>query len=486
MTEPETRSEIILNEFSKAGIYLTDEKLQKFVLLDELLEKHNEKADLTRIESPLSVVVNHYVDSVLASELINVYGPLLDVGTGAGFPGIPMAIMNPERKIILAESRLKKLEFMEMVINVLKLKNVEFYPHKIGPNSKLNVHSMISRDFKGLETVVPLVSHLIPPGGYIFHMTKANIDRELELASKVQEFKLFSVEKKITYELKSLGQKRKLLILKKSTEPSEKESSPLAGAAGNNDNITEIASSVNSKYKGWLRLLSGGKIKKTGETLIFGKKILKDMIANFPEMIRAVIARRREELEGFGFSPGVPVYLLRRELFPRLDVFGTGPPVAVAGLRELPDWNPQEAPKNLTLFAPIQDPLNVGAVIRTAAATGTDLVLLEEAANPFHPKALRASGPAVYGARIFKGPSLKELSRMNLPYLMALSPRGRNIYFLDPPEEPLGLVLGLEGPGLDEYWPKEKRISIPMKGNVESLNVSVAAAMAIAILRKEP
>jgi tRNA G18 (ribose-2'-O)-methylase SpoU len=112
---------------------------------------------------------------------------------------------------------------------------------------------------------------------------------------------------------------------------------------------------------------------------------------------------------------------------------------------------------------------------------GAQVVLLTEAANPYHPKALRASGPAIYQGKLFRGPSLSQLAQLNHPNIHALSATGKNIYSFVP-QGPLGLVMGMEGPGLDKLWPMENRLSIPMKGEVESLNAAAAAAIALAII----
>jgi 16S rRNA (guanine527-N7)-methyltransferase len=489
MKTPEEREDIIKAEFERANIFLKPKDIRKFVLLDELLEIKNKDSDLTRITNHQTIVVNHYVDSVKAANLMSPPGGvLMDLGTGAGFPGLPIAIMKPGWKLLLAEPRLKKLAFMEEVVNLLELKNVEFYPHKVGPRSRPDIHSIISRDFASVSETMALVLPMLPQGGKLFLMKAASIRKELEEAERVEEYKHYALRDNKNYDLIAFGVKRMVLTFEKISDKENKDPEapdPSWSVPSKNfKKITEIASSVNSTYKGWIQLLSGGMVKKKGETLIYGKKIIKDMILKYPDQIRCVIAKKIDDLEGFDFSPDTPVCLLRREIFPNLDIFGTGPPIVLAGIRDLPPWDPQKPLETLTLFAPIQDPLNVGAIVRTAAAMGTDLVLLEEAANPFHPKAVRAAGPSVYGARIFKGPSLPELSRLNLPYLKALSPKGKDIYTLDPENESLGLVLGLEGPGLDSYWPESKRVSIPMKGGVDSLNVTVAAAMAIAVLQR--
>jgi tRNA G18 (ribose-2'-O)-methylase SpoU len=120
--------------------------------------------------------------------------------------------------------------------------------------------------------------------------------------------------------------------------------------------------------------------------------------------------------------------------------------------------------------------------VRTAAALGADAVLLEEAATPYHPKALRASGPALWLTGVLSGPPLRDLAAMARPDVYALSPDGEDLFGFRPPPGPLGLALGLEGPGLDAVWPAGRRLGIPMAEGVDSLNAAAAAAAALAVV----
>jgi tRNA G18 (ribose-2'-O)-methylase SpoU len=240
-----------------------------------------------------------------------------------------------------------------------------------------------------------------------------------------------------------------------------------------------VASEANPRYKSWLRLLDGRGVKREGRTLMSGRKIVGEMLAQEPGRVLGALVRRESELDGLELPDGLPIFLLRPEIFPRLDLFGVGPPLLLAEAPSLPVWDPAAPFEGVRLFVPFQDPANVGAVLRTAAALGAETVLLKEAANPFHPKALRVSGPAAYLAGLRRGPALAELSAAE--NFFALSPVGRDIRSFKPPPA-LNLALGLEGPGLDRLWPPERRLAVPMKPGVESLNAAAAAAVALALV----
>jgi tRNA G18 (ribose-2'-O)-methylase SpoU len=137
---------------------------------------------------------------------------------------------------------------------------------------------------------------------------------------------------------------------------------------------------------------------------------------------------------------------------------------------------------DIILLIPFQDPLNVGAVIRSAAAFGyRSIVLLEETATPFHPKSLRAAGSALFSVRLYRGPSIHDLSIIERP-LIALSQNGEDISGFVFPKR-FALLVGMEGPGLAGAGFHGATVSIAMEQGVESINASVAAAVAMYELR---
>ncbi len=244
--------------------------------------------------------------------------------------------------------------------------------------------------------------------------------------------------------------------------------------------ITEISSAQNPRYKSWLKLLDGRGIKNQKMALIAGRKVLDECLQLFPGRIQGLILKKESDAAGLAVPPGCPVYLLPYELFAGLDIYGIREPLLLISAPPLPEWD-GSLPEGLTVFLPFQNPINLGTAIRSAAAFGASVVRLREAAMPYLPKCLRASGPAIFQTPLFEGPGIEQLaSHGHLP-IFALSPKGKSLFgFPFEAHERIGLVAGMEGPGLDEFWPEEKRLSIPMAANVESLNASVAISIAMA------
>ena len=118
----------------------------------------------------------------------------------------------------------------------------------------------------------------------------------------------------------------------------------------------------------------------------------------------------------------------------------------------------------------------MGAVIRSAVAFGAaGIIMLAEAANPYHPKSVRASGGAVFRARLLEGPSIHDLPE-DLP-IVPLSKEGKRISDFKFPAK-FGLLPGIEGPGLPDRF-RKAAVSIPISQEVESLNAVVATAIAL-------
>ena len=110
---------------NKININLTEDQIDKFYKYMKLLLEWNEKINLTAITDENEIVLKHFVDSLKSLKYIKENDNIIDVGTGAGFPGIPIAIMMPNTKITLLDSLNKRINFLNEVIKELNLKNVE-------------------------------------------------------------------------------------------------------------------------------------------------------------------------------------------------------------------------------------------------------------------------------------------------------------------------------------------------------------------------
>jgi TrmH family RNA methyltransferase len=236
-----------------------------------------------------------------------------------------------------------------------------------------------------------------------------------------------------------------------------------------------IESDQNPVFKTLRSLLAAKGIRKEGRALLAGARLVEEAATSFPGRVEGWITSGEK-------MPSPPMaewthYRLASELFRELDVSGTRAPLLLLRVPEMQPWDPASGlPHGFSLLVPFQDPENVGAVLRAAAAFGVDrAILLEECAHPYHPKALRASGGTVLRVPLRTGPALRALpEELGLTPLSAGgSDLGRYVW---PPT--CGLLLGTEGMGLPEAW-RKRAVGIPLQEGVDSLNAAAAAAVAL-------
>jgi 16S rRNA (guanine(527)-N(7))-methyltransferase RsmG len=441
----------------------------------QLLRAANPRLNLTRIHNFENMVLKHYVDSLLVLRFLDLPTPLIDMGSGAGLPGIPLAIARPEVHFILAEPRGARAEFLTETSSRLGLQNVEVYAHKLGPDYPGHVAGIISRAVAEIPDTLGRVAACLRPGGRMIFMKGPECDQEITEAEH-QLAQVFRLEADHAYSIPGTPHRRRLVVYQRlEAEPPTRSgrSSPELAYRGP---LREVSSESNPSFRLFRDLLSGRGVRKHGQALIAGPRIIAEVQARFPDRILGWISGPAGP-DPMGES--LPWYRLSTPLFKELDIAGTGAPLVLVSVPPLPSWSDADPwPMGCTLFVPFQDPENVGAVIRSAAAFGVArLVLLREAAHPFHPRSTRAAGTAVFQVPLYHGPSIKDLESMQVP-MIALDTSGPELSATPFPPK-FGLVVGVEGPGLTEHLRQGERRRIAIAPEVESLNAATAAAIAL-------
>ncbi|MEE9610542.1 MAG: RNA methyltransferase [Desulfatiglandales bacterium] len=247
--------------------------------------------------------------------------------------------------------------------------------------------------------------------------------------------------------------------------------------------VKEIVSKNNVIFKKFLKVLKGRGIKKYGLTFLSGPKQVKEVLRDFPGRCMGIVLSKDQSIPEGGISEGMTIYHLGSDLFQDVDIYGTDQPLLLVRVEPFPPWTIEHWPSGCTLFVPFQDPANVGAVMRSAAAFGVSgVVILREAAHPYHHKSLRAAGSAAFRIPIFQGPSIRELGGTKVP-MIALSPEGEDIARCRFPST-FGLLPGLEGPGLPRNLRTMTTLAIPMESGVESINAALATGIALYLWRR--
>ncbi len=147
------------------GLTLEGDAQQRLLDYIALIEKWNKVYNLTAIRDPEKMVSHHLLDSLAVAPHLHAKR-LLDVGSGAGLPGIPLALANPDMHVTLLDSNHKKAAFLNQAVIELGLKNAEVCAERVEswhPDGRFDV--IISRAFADMGEFVRLTRHLLAPGG---------------------------------------------------------------------------------------------------------------------------------------------------------------------------------------------------------------------------------------------------------------------------------------------------------------------------------
>jgi len=247
--------------------------------------------------------------------------------------------------------------------------------------------------------------------------------------------------------------------------------------------IKEIDSESNATFKRFLKLTKAQNIRKHGLCLLSGPKQVKEVLTEFRDRCAGIIFSEGHGSVAQMNLARIPHYRLNRALFRQIDLYDTGKPILLIDVGSFLRWDEIFDASGCTLCIAFQDPANVGAVIRSAAAFGVSrVVFLKEAAHPFHHKSVRAAGSALFRVSMVEGPSIHDLRPSETP-MITLSPKGSDVKdFRFPPS--FCLVPGLEGPGLPDHLLKATCLSIPMAPGVESLNAPLATGIILYLWRR--
>ena len=579
----------IAEYLQEASLKVSADKLKKLQLFHEMLRKENARINVTRLYAAEAMGRKHYVDSLLPEKLLreaglDLVGPCMDLGSGGGFPGIPLAILRPDIHFRLVEGRKKRTEFLASVASKLGLENVEVISRKLNPADRIECNTAISRAFMSIPDTLNLCNLSLNPGGHFIFWKGPDCDHEIEAAAT--DCPQWSFFRTIDYRLPGTSDKRRLVVFTRldleSRELSPHDQQPVTVERNDSsleeaqrapvktpekaddgfnanpdspatheialsdrhgvpswlqDRIRTIESDANPRFKDWARLDQSKWIKKTGFTLVSGRKIVPEILNEWlqdSEVGRSAsrVPEKSGETDGGGFSrmgdprgpkwngkpeallifdsipeelysmlsegSGLPIFRLKGELFRKLDHSGTKYPILLwnlDGSERIPELAEKKiGPAHSILVLPLSLPDNLGAAIRTARGFGVDSILLTtETVFPFHPAVIRSSSGSCLRANFFQGPELKHvgdpLGRSGIP------PEAR--FLLDHrSQRPLkqlssllnhqnryAFIVGEEGKGLPSDL-KGERFRIPISG-LESLNAAASLTALLYEWRRE-
>lgn len=213
-----------LNEFN---IEISDNQLEKFDKYMQLLLEWNEKINLTAIIEPDEVKIKHFLDSLTVLKYINDEDKVIDIGTGAGFPGIPLKIMKSDTKITLLDSLNKRINFLNLVIEELELKNIEAIHGRAEEFARNKLYRekydvAVSRAVANLSTLTEYMLPFVKVGGRCICMKGANLKEELDKAKNAIQELGGKIEIIDNFYLSNNDNERNIVIIKKIKETKSK------------------------------------------------------------------------------------------------------------------------------------------------------------------------------------------------------------------------------------------------------------------------
>ena len=217
-------AELIREKAALAGLMLSPQQTDQFSFYAQELMKWSRKINLTAIDEPEAIIVKHFLDSLAAANQLAGDEHLLDIGTGAGFPGIPLKIVHPSLSVTAIDGSRKKISFVSHLIRALSLANitaVQIRSEQLRTDAQhRNAYDVVaSRALSDLDRFVQQAFDFVKRDGRILTWKSARVDKEIRNFRKAVEVsekmdrEWFEI-RKIPYALPGFEEKRCLVAIK--------------------------------------------------------------------------------------------------------------------------------------------------------------------------------------------------------------------------------------------------------------------------------
>ncbi len=202
------------------NIMLNEKQIEQFYIYMNLLLEWNEKINLTAITDPDEIILKHFIDSITIAKYIDKDAKLIDVGTGAGFPGIPLKIIRNDLEVVLLDSLQKRINFLQETINKLNLSKitarhfrVEEYARNKEQREKFDYAT--SRAVANLSTLSEYLIPLVKIRGYCICMKGSEIQEEIKQSQKAISILGGTIENIEKFYLPQSDITRNIILIKK-------------------------------------------------------------------------------------------------------------------------------------------------------------------------------------------------------------------------------------------------------------------------------
>ena len=193
----------LINLIDQTDLSITSQQIDLLIHYVEMLNKWNKAYNLTAVRDPSEMLIKHIMDSLVVSPYL-VGNTFIDVGTGPGLPGIPLAIINPDKQFDLVDSLGKRIRFLKQVQFELKLTNIQPIQSRIEEYNEKKFDGVISRAFASLQDMLTWCKHLPNQQGSFYALKGSDLDEIPEG---------FTLKQNIKLTIPGLSAERRLMII---------------------------------------------------------------------------------------------------------------------------------------------------------------------------------------------------------------------------------------------------------------------------------
>ena len=211
-------SDILKEGSKKLGIDLSDAQIDTLIKYKELLVEWNEKINLTAITDDFGVYTKHFLDSLTTLLTDKVKGDVIDVGTGAGFPGLVLKIAKPEINLTLLDSLNKRINFLKEVSSEMGLEGIEFIHARAEDGARREreeFDTVVSRAVANMTVLAELCLPFVKVGGYFLALKGPMAEEELANAKRAIKILGGEIEDIFSAEIPFTDLSHKIIIIKK-------------------------------------------------------------------------------------------------------------------------------------------------------------------------------------------------------------------------------------------------------------------------------
>ena len=215
----------IKNTFEKYEINVSEKQIKQFIIYMDFLLEENEKYNLTAITDKKEVVIKHFLDSVIPFKEIKQGASVIDVGTGAGFPGVPLKIIRPDIKLTLLDSLQKRINFLNLLLEKLEIKDVTTV-HSRAEDYCLKTREgfdvAVSRAVASIPTLSEYLLPFVKVGGMVIMYKGLSAQEELNLGEKAIKTLGGKVDRTSLVNIEEIDSQRNIVFIKKINKTDKK------------------------------------------------------------------------------------------------------------------------------------------------------------------------------------------------------------------------------------------------------------------------